>query len=100
MNDALQQELIKDLLIESLEGLDHFDREMLALEKNEQNPETINNVFRIIHSLKGSSGCIGLNRIESVAHVGESLLSLVREGKRTINPEMIRVFLEYSDALK
>jgi len=100
MNDQLQQQLIKDLLIESLEGLDAFDREMLALEKGEGSAETVNNVFRIIHTLKGSSGCIGLNKMESVAHVGESLLSLVRDGKLAITPAMITVLLEYSDALK
>ena len=100
MKDQLQQQLIKDLLIESFEGLDTFDREMLALEKGEGNAETINNVFRIIHTLKGSSGCIGLNQIESVAHVGESLLSLLRDGKLTFNPAMIKALLEYSDALK
>jgi two-component system chemotaxis sensor kinase CheA len=100
MNDQLQQQLIKDLLIESLEGLDSFDREMLVLEKGGGNAETLNNIFRIIHTLKGSSGCIGLNKIESVAHVGESLLSLVRDGKLTFSPPMITVLLEYSDALK
>ena len=100
MNDNLQQQLIKDLLIESLEGLDNFDREMLALEKGEGNAETLNNVFRIIHSIKGSSGCIGLGKIESVAHVGESLLSLLRDGKLVFNPEMISALLEYSDSLK
>ncbi|MGO8696223.1 MAG: chemotaxis protein CheA [Limisphaerales bacterium] len=100
MKDQLQQQLIKDLLIESFEGLDIFDREMLVLEKGEGNAETINNVFRIIHTLKGSSGCIGLNKMESVAHVGESLLSLLRDGKLTFNPAMIKALLEYSDALK
>jgi two-component system chemotaxis sensor kinase CheA len=100
MKDELQQQLIKDLLIESFEGLDTFDREMLALEKGEGNAETINNVFRIIHTLKGSSGCIGLNKIESVAHVGESLLSLLRDGKLTFSPAMISALLQYSDALK
>ena len=100
MNDNLQQQLIKDLLIESFEGLDLFDREMLALEKDEGNTETLNNVFRIIHTLKGSSGCIGLNKVESVAHVGENLLSLLRDGQLTFSPLMIRALLEYSDALK
>jgi two-component system chemotaxis sensor kinase CheA len=100
MNDNLQQQLIKDLLIESFEGLDSFDREMLALEKGEGNAETLNNAFRIIHTLKGSSGCIGLTKIESVAHVGESLLSLLRDGKLTFSPAMINALLEYSDALK
>ena len=100
MNDNLQQQLIKDLLIESFEGLDNFDREMLALEKGAGNAETLNIVFRIIHTIKGSSGCIGLAKIESVAHVGESLLSLLRDGKLTFGPAMISALLEYSDALK
>jgi two-component system chemotaxis sensor kinase CheA len=100
MNDTLQQQLIKDLLIESFEGLDNFDREMLALEKGEGDAETLNNVFRIIHTIKGSSGCIGLAKIESVAHTGESLLSLLRDGKLSFNLAMSQAFLEYSDALK
>ena len=100
MNDQLQEQLTKDLLIESFEGLDAFDRDMLLLEKGQGNAETLNNVFRIIHTLKGSSGCIGLNKIEAVAHVGESLLSLVRDGKLSFNPAMIGALLEYSDALK
>jgi two-component system chemotaxis sensor kinase CheA len=100
MNDNLQQQLIKDLLIESFEGLDNFDREMLALEKGQGNADTLNNVFRIIHTIKGSSGCIGLNKIESVTHVGESLLSLLRDGKLTFSPAMSGALLEYSDALK
>jgi len=100
MNDQLQQQLIKDLLIESFDGLDSFDREMLALEKGEGNAETLNNVFRTIHTLKGSSGCIGLGKIEAVAHVGENLLSLLRDGKIHVNETMIRTLLAYSDALK
>jgi len=100
MNDQLQQQLIKDLLIESLEGLDTFDREILVLEKGEGNAETLNNVFRIIHTIKGSSGCIGLNKIESIAHAGESLLSLLRDQKLTFNPAMASALFEYSDALK
>ncbi len=100
MNDTLQQQLINDLLLESFDALERFDREMLSLEKGEGNAETLNNVFRIIHTIKGSSGCIGLNKIESVAHVGESLLSLLRDGKMAVSPDLITALLEYSDALK
>lgn len=100
MNEELQQQLVKDLLIESFEGLDRFDSEMLALEKGEGNAETLNVIFRIIHTIKGTSGCIGLGKIESVAHVGENLLSLVRDGRLNLSPILIRVLLEYSDALK
>lgn len=100
INENLQQQLIKDLLIESFEGLDSFDREMLALEKGEGTAETLNNAFRIIHTLKGSSGCLGLNKIETIAHLGESLLSLLRDGKLAFSQTMGGALLEYSDALK
>jgi two-component system, chemotaxis family, sensor kinase CheA len=100
INDSLQQQLIKDLLLESFDALDQFDREMLVLEKGAGDAETLNSVFRIIHTIKGSSGCIGLGKIESVAHVGENLLSLLRDGKLATSPALINALLEYSDALK
>ena len=100
LNDDLQQQLIKDLLIESTEGLDRFDREMLVLEKHEGTPETLNVIFRVIHTIKGTAGCLGLSKIESVAHVGENLLDSLREGKLTTTPEMITTLLAYADALR
>lgn len=99
-NDELQQQLIKDLLIESADGLDRFDREMLALEKGEGTPETLNVVFRAIHTIKGTAGCLGLGKVESVAHVGENLLDAVRSGKLTMTQEMIGTLLSYADALR
>lgn len=99
-NEALQQQLIKDLIIESYEGLDRLDRELLALEKGGQQPDSLNIIFRVIHTIKGTAGCIGLAKIESVAHVGENLLSLLREDKIKVSPPMITALLAYSDALK
>ena len=99
-NEALQQQLINDLIVESGEGLDRFDAQMLLLEKGAGQADTLNIIFRVIHTIKGTAGCIGLGKIESVAHVGENLLSLLREGKLSITPPMISVLLEYSDALK
>lgn len=99
-NEALQQQLINDLLIESFEGLDKFDRELLALENGQGRPDTLNVIFRVVHTIKGTAGCIGLGKIESIAHVGESLLSLLRDKKLNSTPSMIATLLEYSDALK
>ena len=99
-NEALQQQLINDLLIESFEGLDRLDRELLAMEQGNTQSDTLNIIFRAVHTIKGTAGCIGLNKIESVAHVGENLLSLLRDGKIKISPPMIAALLQYSDALK
>jgi len=100
MATDLQTQLIHDLVEESVEGLDQFDSEVLALEKGESGPDTLNTMFRVIHSLKGTSGCLGLGRIESLAHVGENLLSLLREGKVEAQPRTTSTLLRYSDALR
>ncbi len=100
INDDLQQQLIRDLLIESAEGLDRFDREMLVLEQGQGTPDTLNIIFRVIHTIKGTAGCLGLTKIESVAHVGENLLDALRAGKLTPHPEMITTLLSYADALR
>jgi two-component system chemotaxis sensor kinase CheA len=100
IKDELQQQLIKDLLIESAEGLDRFDSEMLSLEKGSASPDTPNIIFRVIHTIKGTAGCLGLTKIESVAHVGENLLSSLREGKVGVSPRLIATLLAYADALR
>ena len=100
INETLQQELVKDLLLESHEGLDRFDRELLALEQGQTGPDSMNNIFRVIHTLKGTAGCLGLGHIEHTAHVGEDLLSLLRDGKLHSTPEMITTLLALSDALR
>ena len=73
---------------------------MLVLEKREGTPETLNVIFRVIHTIKGTAGCLGLPKIESVAHVGENLLDALRGGKLTATPEMITTLLAYADALR
>ena len=99
-HDDLQKQLINDLLIESFEGLDRFDRELLVIENGASTPETMNIIFRVIHTIKGTAGCLGLGRIESLAHVGENLLSCVREGKVSASSELISALLALSDALR
>ena len=100
LTETLQQELIKDLLLESHEGLDRLDRDLLSLEQGQGGSTSMNNIFRVIHTLKGTAGCLGLNRIEHTAHAGENLLSLLRDGALVITPEMITSLLALSDALR
>ena len=100
MNEDLQQQLIKDLIIESLEGLDQFDQELLIIERGEGPGEPMNRIFRIVHTIKGTSGCFGLSKIEALAHVGESLLSLLREGKIRGTSQIVSALLSMSDSLR
>jgi two-component system, chemotaxis family, sensor kinase CheA len=100
MNDSLQKQLINDLLIESFEGLDGYDANLLALEQGTTGETVWNDIFRTIHTIKGTSGCLGLGKIEKVAHVGENLLDLLRSRVLQPNQGMISTLLKLSDALR
>jgi two-component system chemotaxis sensor kinase CheA len=100
MKEDLQTQLNHDLVVESFENLDQFDRDLLAIEQNETTADTLNSMFRTIHTLKGTSGCLGLGRIEKLAHAGENLLSSLRDGKVTATAGMVTTLLAYADALR
>lgn len=98
-HDAMQS-AIQEFLIESSEALDQLDRDLVALEQDASNPDLLSSVFRIIHTIKGSSGCFGFFNLESVAHVGENLLSLLRDGQLYLHSEMISGLLGLADAVR
>ncbi len=100
MEPDFQAELLQDLVTESQEGLDVFDRELLALERGESSTEGLNNLFRVAHTIKGTSGCLGLSQIETLAHYGESVLSLMRDGRIAPGREIVGVLLRYADTLR
>jgi two-component system chemotaxis sensor kinase CheA len=93
-------EILTEFLVESYEGLDQLDRDILELEQNGGSPETIGRVFRCIHTIKGTCGFLGFGTLESVTHVGENLLSRVREGTIKVTPELTSVLLRLNDAVR
>ena len=101
MRQDIQQQLLAELVIESLEGLDAFDSEMLALEEGTgSTEECLRNAFRYIHTVKGSSGCLGLTPVEKVAHAAENVMSSLREGRLPVTREVITGLLRSSDRLR
>ncbi len=98
--DDFQAELVKDFLLESSEGLETFDQDLLAIEKGECDLNTLNQVFRVVHTIKGTAGCLGFSRIESIAHTGENVLSLMRDGELESSPDIADALLKLSDALR
>lgn len=95
-----QSEIVKDFLIESYENLDRLDRDLVGLEKNPKDAEAMAGVFRTIHTIKGTCGFLGFGKLEKVAHVGENLLTLLRDGQFTLNPERTTALLEMVDAIR
>lgn len=93
-------ELIKDFLVESYENLDRLDREFLALEKDPTNRDYLSSIFRTIHTIKGTSGFFGFERLQALTHVGENLLSKLRDGKLTLTGDMANALLAMVDAVR
>src|ERR1700704_2003676 len=97
---AQMDELIKEFLVESNENLDRLDNELVKLETDPSSQELLSSIFRTIHTIKGSCGFLGFSKLEKVAHVGESLLSRLREGKLSLSPEFTSGLLAMVDAIR
>ncbi len=93
-------EIIKEFLTESLEGLDQLDNKFVMLEQNSGDRDTLASIFRTIHTVKGTCGFLGFGHLEKLAHAGENLLSLLRDGKLEFNREIASALLEMVDAVR
>ena len=99
MSDT-DSDIVKDFLVESYENLDRLDRDLVGLEKNPTDRDALAGVFRTIHTIKGTCGFLGFNKLEKVAHVGENLLTRLRNGQLTLKPELTTALLGMVDAVR
>lgn len=93
-------EIIGEFLVESYEGLDQMDQNLVILEESPGDVAILKEVFRTLHTIKGTCGFLGFGHLEKVAHAGENLLSLLRDGKRSMTPEIADALLATVDAIR
>lgn len=93
-------EIISEFLVEGRESLDQLDRDLVQLEDSPQERSILDRIFRHIHTLKGTCGFMGFSNLESLAHVGENLLSKLRDGEFAVTPEIITSLLQTVDAIR
>ncbi|MCH7794682.1 MAG: hybrid sensor histidine kinase/response regulator [Proteobacteria bacterium] len=93
-------DLLSEFLTETNEGLTVLDVELVKLEKNPNDAELLSNIFRLMHTIKGTCGFLGLPRLESVAHAGENVLGKIREGDLVVTPDAVSLILECLDAIR
>jgi two-component system chemotaxis sensor kinase CheA len=86
--------------VESAEHLQSMNEALLSLEKDPQNSETINVMFRAAHTLKGMSASMGYSNIKELTHNMENLMERVRKNELTLDPSSIDVLFECLDALE
>ncbi|MBI5415587.1 MAG: Hpt domain-containing protein, partial [Candidatus Omnitrophica bacterium] len=88
-----------DIFLEDTEqNIEHFNQGLVSLEKNPADPELINNLFRVIHTIKGSSGMVHVANVHEVAHAMESILALARE-KKAAFPDMFPLLFSGIDMI-
>src|SRR5262249_60013288 len=86
-------EVLREFLLETHENLAQLDLDLVTLEKDPTERETLARVFRTLHTVKGTAGFLGLPKLESVAHAGESLLSKLRAGEMAFSAEIASALL-------
>jgi two-component system, chemotaxis family, sensor kinase CheA len=96
----VRDEIVREFLVEGNENLDTLDRELVQLEKDPQDRATLASVFRTIHTIKGTCGFLGFTKLEAVAHVGENLLSRLRDLELLLNPDITTALLRMGDAVR
>ena len=79
------------------EGLAGLESCFAELSGDEQDPETINTIFRHVHSIKGGAGAFGLERLQKYAHEFESLLDLVRSGKIALDDDLLSLLVDLDE---
>ena len=99
MDDGELDEVVNEFITESHENLDQLDQELVHLEQT-QDADVIGRIFRTIHTIKGTSGFLGFGTLESVTHVGENLLSKLRDGDLVVTTEITSGLLAMVDAIR
>jgi len=99
MNEEMK-EVLKDFLQESFENLDRVDSELIELEERPDNRDLLSSIFRSMHTIKGTCGFFGFDKLEKVTHIGENLLVKLRDGEYSMNEQIATGLLAMVDAVR
>ncbi|MAF97312.1 MAG: hybrid sensor histidine kinase/response regulator [Micavibrio sp.] len=93
-------DLIIEFLTETNESLDELDLDLVNLEQHPNDADLLGKIFRLVHTIKGTCGFLGLPRLEKVAHHGENVLGRFRDGDLEVTPEYVTLIFECMDRIK
>jgi two-component system, chemotaxis family, sensor kinase CheA len=92
-------DLLREFLTETHESLDLVDVQLVKFEQDPNNAKILDNIFRLVHTIKGTCGFLGLPRLEALAHAAETLMGKFRDG-RAVTGEAVTLILSTIDRLK
>ncbi len=93
-------DLIQEFLAETNESLNALDLDIVKLEQNPNDKDLIGRIFRLVHTIKGTCGFLGLPRLEKLAHHAENVLGRYRDGSLSVTPQSVTLILESFDRIK
>src|SRR5882672_9964948 len=92
-------DLLREFLTETNESLDTVDNQLVRFEQDPNNAKILDNIFRLVHTIKGTCGFLGLPRLEALAHAGETLMGKFRDGM-PVTAEAVSLILASIDRIK
>ena len=92
-------DLLREFLTETSESLDTVDNQLVKFEQEPNNAKILDNIFRLVHTIKGTCGFLGLPRLEALAHAGETLMGKFRDGM-PVKAEAVTLILSSLDRIK
>jgi two-component system chemotaxis sensor kinase CheA len=92
-------DLLREFLTETSESLDTVDNQLVRFEQDPNNAKILDNIFRLVHTIKGTCGFLGLPRLEALAHAGETLMGKFRDGM-PVTAEAVTLILSSIDRIK
>ncbi len=92
-------DLLREFLTETNESLDTVDNQLVRFEQDPSDAKILDNIFRLVHTIKGTCGFLGLPRLEALAHAGETLMGKFRDGM-PVKAEAVSLILSSIDRIK
>jgi two-component system chemotaxis sensor kinase CheA len=93
-------DLLKEFLAETAESLAVLDVELVRFERETSDATILSNIFRLMHTIKGTCGFLGLPRLGAVAHAGENILGKFRDGELDVTPRAVTLILKAIDQIR
>ncbi|MFW5972937.1 MAG: chemotaxis protein CheA [Bacteroidota bacterium] len=94
------REIVESFVVETHEVFERLDNDLLLLEQNASDSALVDEIFRAVHTVKGTSGFLSLEQLNQLAHHFEEVLNLLRRGKLDFQPFMLDVMLDAFDLMK
>src|SRR3982074_1724468 len=92
-------DLLREFLTETNESLDTVDNQLVRFQQDPKNAKILDNIFRLVHTIKGTCGFLGLPRLEALAHAAETLMGKFRDGM-PVTGNAVTLILSTIDRIK